>query len=451
MCSVPMKLWPTSSDSRRPSSSAAFAPGVKGIGPGDGESTSPTTARDLVADSRSGPCPTRAARGLPRRAPPASARAAGARCRCGCRRSVRASSWASTTAWRARSVNRSNTPGQYSHAVRTRTLGKNGPEITVVGYGAWQAGGANWGDRAPDDDVIAAMHAAGRSRARPGSTRPRCTARAAPRSSSGARSPAAATTCCSSPRWRRTTRATGSGRTRSTQLSGRPFAASAPTGSTSTRCTGQTRAIPVEETWGAMAEVVADGLAAHGSASRTSTARSSSAAGRSTRWRRCRTSSRCSAGTTLDELLPWLADRGDRLPGVLADRVRSPHRQDTRPTPRSPRTTGGATSSHPSGWPTPCRGWSGWRRIARAARRHHGPARDRLGDSTSPASRPPSAARSRPRTPAPTRRPGEIELDAADAGGGRRGVYDRRRSPSMTRARITSMIPPTTTAMPIPT
>ena len=44
--------------------------------------------------------------------------------------------------------------------MRTRTLGKNGPEITVVGYGAWQAGGANWGDRAPDDDVIAAMHAA---------------------------------------------------------------------------------------------------------------------------------------------------------------------------------------------------------------------------------------------------------------------------------------------------
>ena len=37
------------------------------------------------------------------------------------------------------------------------------------------------------------------------------------------------------------------------------------------------------------------------------------------------------------------------------------------------------------------------------------------------------------------------------AGGARRGVYDRRRSPSMTRARITSMIPPTTTAMPIPT
>ena len=44
--------------------------------------------------------------------------------------------------------------------MRTRKLGAAGPEISVVGYGAWQAGGANWGDRSPDDDVIAAMRAA---------------------------------------------------------------------------------------------------------------------------------------------------------------------------------------------------------------------------------------------------------------------------------------------------
>src|SRR3954470_18046958 len=44
--------------------------------------------------------------------------------------------------------------------MRTRKLGAVGPEISVVGYGAWQAGGANWGDRSPDDDVIAAMRAA---------------------------------------------------------------------------------------------------------------------------------------------------------------------------------------------------------------------------------------------------------------------------------------------------
>jgi aryl-alcohol dehydrogenase-like predicted oxidoreductase len=44
--------------------------------------------------------------------------------------------------------------------MRTRTLGSGGPEISVVGYGAWQAGGANWGERSPDDEVIAAMRAA---------------------------------------------------------------------------------------------------------------------------------------------------------------------------------------------------------------------------------------------------------------------------------------------------
>ena len=44
--------------------------------------------------------------------------------------------------------------------MRTRTLGASGPEISVVGYGAWQAGGRNWGDRSPDDEVIAAVRAA---------------------------------------------------------------------------------------------------------------------------------------------------------------------------------------------------------------------------------------------------------------------------------------------------
>jgi aryl-alcohol dehydrogenase-like predicted oxidoreductase len=44
--------------------------------------------------------------------------------------------------------------------MRTRTLGSGGPEISVVGYGAWQAGGASWGEWSPDDEVIAAMRAA---------------------------------------------------------------------------------------------------------------------------------------------------------------------------------------------------------------------------------------------------------------------------------------------------
>jgi aryl-alcohol dehydrogenase-like predicted oxidoreductase len=44
--------------------------------------------------------------------------------------------------------------------MQTRNLGTDNPEISVVGYGAWQAGGADWGGRPPDDDVIAAIRAA---------------------------------------------------------------------------------------------------------------------------------------------------------------------------------------------------------------------------------------------------------------------------------------------------
>jgi aryl-alcohol dehydrogenase-like predicted oxidoreductase len=44
--------------------------------------------------------------------------------------------------------------------MRVRKLGDGGPDTSVVGYGAWQAGGANWGERSPDDDVIAAIRAA---------------------------------------------------------------------------------------------------------------------------------------------------------------------------------------------------------------------------------------------------------------------------------------------------
>jgi aryl-alcohol dehydrogenase-like predicted oxidoreductase len=44
--------------------------------------------------------------------------------------------------------------------VRTRKLGRRGPEISVVGYGSWEAGGRAWGDNPPDDEVVAAMRAA---------------------------------------------------------------------------------------------------------------------------------------------------------------------------------------------------------------------------------------------------------------------------------------------------
>jgi aryl-alcohol dehydrogenase-like predicted oxidoreductase len=44
--------------------------------------------------------------------------------------------------------------------VEFRKLGGGGPEISVVGYGAWEAGGDFWGPNASDEAVIAAMRAA---------------------------------------------------------------------------------------------------------------------------------------------------------------------------------------------------------------------------------------------------------------------------------------------------
>ena len=40
--------------------------------------------------------------------------------------------------------------------MRSRTLGKNGLEISVVGFGTWAAGGDMWG-KTQDDDVVAAL------------------------------------------------------------------------------------------------------------------------------------------------------------------------------------------------------------------------------------------------------------------------------------------------------
>lgn len=42
--------------------------------------------------------------------------------------------------------------------MKTRTLGRHGPEISVVGFGAWEAGGP-WGPPRPDEELIAAVRA----------------------------------------------------------------------------------------------------------------------------------------------------------------------------------------------------------------------------------------------------------------------------------------------------
>lgn len=44
--------------------------------------------------------------------------------------------------------------------MKTQRLGTKGPEISVIGYGAWEAGGMAWGPNPPDDQVVDAMRTA---------------------------------------------------------------------------------------------------------------------------------------------------------------------------------------------------------------------------------------------------------------------------------------------------
>jgi aryl-alcohol dehydrogenase-like predicted oxidoreductase len=43
--------------------------------------------------------------------------------------------------------------------MQTRRLGANGPPISVIGFGAWEAGGTAWGPNVSEDDIVSAMHA----------------------------------------------------------------------------------------------------------------------------------------------------------------------------------------------------------------------------------------------------------------------------------------------------
>lgn len=44
--------------------------------------------------------------------------------------------------------------------MKMQKLGSQGPEISVVGFGAWEAGGTGWGAEVPDEQTIDAMRAA---------------------------------------------------------------------------------------------------------------------------------------------------------------------------------------------------------------------------------------------------------------------------------------------------
>lgn len=45
-------------------------------------------------------------------------------------------------------------------SMQRKKLGSNGPEISVVGFGAWEAGGMAWGPNPPDEQTIRAMRTA---------------------------------------------------------------------------------------------------------------------------------------------------------------------------------------------------------------------------------------------------------------------------------------------------
>ena len=44
--------------------------------------------------------------------------------------------------------------------MRRERLGREGPSISVIGYGAWEAGGMAWGPNPPDNQTISSMRAA---------------------------------------------------------------------------------------------------------------------------------------------------------------------------------------------------------------------------------------------------------------------------------------------------
>ena len=62
-------------------------------------------------------------------------------------------------AGRSRLEHEVRTESSRVNRVKTRTLGRDGLEISVIGFGAWEAGGDDWGPNDSEQRVIEAMHA----------------------------------------------------------------------------------------------------------------------------------------------------------------------------------------------------------------------------------------------------------------------------------------------------
>src|SRR5436190_23864924 len=61
--------------------------------------------------------------------------------------------------WNDGIASRPSQTGRPGGSMKAQKLGKQGPEISVVGFGAWEAGGDMWGPNESEDQVIEAIRA----------------------------------------------------------------------------------------------------------------------------------------------------------------------------------------------------------------------------------------------------------------------------------------------------